>query len=127
VEAPLPPCPGRAPAVDVILGSERIKDDLEYYRIHDTDYSSDNKPIALSVTGRAPRESLRRRKRLCKNVDWEKIREVIGSRLGDSRYIKTITDTKTLDRVAGMLMNRINEVLEEHVSRAKELLYAKRW
>jgi hypothetical protein len=73
VEAPLPPCPGRAPAVDVILGSERIKDDIEYYRIYNTDYSLDNKPIALSVTGRAPRESLRRRKRLYKNVDQEKI------------------------------------------------------
>ena len=40
--------------------------------------------------------------------------------------MKTITDTATFDRVAGILVNGINRVLEEHVSRAKELPYAKR-
>ena len=40
--------------------------------------------------------------------------------------MKTITDNATLDRVAGILVNRINRVLEEHVLRAKELLYVKR-
>jgi len=116
-----------ATTVDVILGSERIEDNLEYCRIHDTDYGSDHKPIALSFTGSAPRENPGRRKRLYKDADWGKIREVIGIRLGDGRYMKRITDTATLDRVAGMLVNRINEVLEEHVSRAKESPYAKRW
>jgi hypothetical protein len=95
--------------------------------VHDNDYGSDHKPIALSFSGVAPRESPRRRKRLYRNADWEKIREVIGSKLGDSRYIKTITDNATLDRVAGILVNGINGVLEEHVSRAKESPYAKRW
>jgi hypothetical protein len=41
--------------------------------------------------------------------------------------MKTITDMATLDRVAGILVNGINEVLEEHVSRAKQSPYAKRW
>jgi len=41
--------------------------------------------------------------------------------------MKTITDTTTLDRLAGILVNRINKVLEEHVPRAKESPYAKRW
>ena len=58
-----------ATTVDVILGSERIKDELEYCRIHDTDYGSDHKPIALSFTGRGPEESPRWRKRLYKNAD----------------------------------------------------------
>jgi hypothetical protein len=39
--------------------------------------------------------------------------------------MKAITDTTTLDRVAGILVNEINGVLEEHISRAKESLYAK--
>ena len=40
--------------------------------------------------------------------------------------MKAITDTATLDRIAGILVNEINGVLEEHVSRAKESPYAKR-
>jgi len=40
--------------------------------------------------------------------------------------MKTITDTAALDRVAGILVDVINEALEEHVARAKESLYAKR-
>jgi hypothetical protein len=40
--------------------------------------------------------------------------------------MKTITDNATLDRVVGILVNRINRVLEEHVPRVKELLYVKR-
>jgi hypothetical protein len=116
-----------ATTVDVILGSERIKDDLEYCRVYDNDYGSDHRPIALSFTGRNPEESPRKRKRLYKNADWEKIREVIGSQLGDGRHMKTITDTATFDRAAGILVNGINRVLEEHVSRAKESPYAKRW
>lgn len=116
-----------ATTVDVILGSERIKDDLEYCRVYDNDYGSDHKPIALSFSGFTPRESPRMRKRLYKNADWEKIREVIGRKLGDGRYMKAITDTATLDRIAGILVNEINGVLEEHVSRAKESPYAKRW
>jgi hypothetical protein len=70
--------------VDVILGSEGIKDDLEYCRVYDNDYGSpgsDHEPSALSFSGCVRRESPRRRKRLYKNADWEKIREVIGSQL----------------------------------------------
>ena len=55
--------------MDVILGSERIKDDLEYCRVYDNDYGSDHKPIALSFSGFTPRESPRMRKRLYKNAD----------------------------------------------------------
>jgi len=47
--------------------------------------------------------------------------------LGDGRYMKMITDAATLDRVAGIIVNGIIEVVEEHVSRAKESPYAKRW
>jgi hypothetical protein len=50
--------------VDVILGSERIKDDLEYYRVYDNNYDLDHKPIALSFSRYVPRVSPRRRKRL---------------------------------------------------------------
>jgi hypothetical protein len=55
--------------VDVILGSERIKDDLEYCRVYDNDYGLDHKPIALSFSGYVPRVSPRRRKRLYQNAD----------------------------------------------------------
>jgi len=58
-----------ATIVDVVLGLERIKDDLEYYRVYDNDYSSDHRLIALSFTRRRPEESPRRRKRLYKNAD----------------------------------------------------------
>ena len=40
--------------------------------------------------------------------------------------MKAITDTTALDRIAGLLIDVINEVLEEHVARAKESPYAKR-
>jgi hypothetical protein len=55
--------------VDVILGSERIKDDLEYCRVYDNDYGLDHKPIALSFSRYVPRESPRMRKRLYQNAD----------------------------------------------------------
>jgi hypothetical protein len=87
---------------------------------------SDHKPVALSFTGRVPRESSRRRKKFYRDVDWEKIREVIGSRLEDGNYMMKITDTTTLDRIAGILLNGIRAVLGEHVSRAEESPYAKR-
>jgi hypothetical protein len=40
--------------------------------------------------------------------------------------MKAITDTTMLDRVVGILVNEINGVLEEHISRAKESPYTKR-
>jgi len=55
--------------VDIILGLERIKDDLEYCRIYDNDYGSDHRLIALSFTGHSPEESLRKKKRLYKTAD----------------------------------------------------------
>jgi hypothetical protein len=55
--------------VDIILGLEKIKDDLEYYRVHDNDYGLDHKLISLSFSRYVPRESSRRRKRLYKNAD----------------------------------------------------------
>ena len=41
--------------------------------------------------------------------------------------MKAIIDTVTLDCVVGILVNEINRVLEEHVSRAKESPYIKQW
>jgi exonuclease III len=40
--------------VDVVLGSEEIQEKLEYCRIHNTDYGSDHKPIAISFRAEVP-------------------------------------------------------------------------
>ena len=86
-----------APTADVLAGSEEITEYLEYCRIHDTDYGSDHRPIALSYRGCIPPEARRRRKRLYKEADWNEIRTAIGSQLGDSRSIKEITDVDTFE------------------------------
>jgi hypothetical protein len=53
-----------ATTVDVVLGSEGIREELEYCRIHTTDYGSDHRPVALSYSGRQVEEGSERRKRL---------------------------------------------------------------
>jgi hypothetical protein len=116
-----------ASTVDVLAGLEEIVEHLEYCRIYDTDYGSDHRPIALSYRGCVPPEARRRRKRLYKEADWNEIRTVIGSQLGDGRFMKEITDIDTFKRASGVFVNGINAVLEDHVPRARESLYAKRW
>jgi hypothetical protein len=58
-----------ASTVDVLAGSEEIVEHLEYCRIHDTDYGSDHRPIALSYRGRTQPETRRRKKRLYKDAN----------------------------------------------------------
>ena len=116
-----------ASTVDVLVGSEDIAEYLEYCRIHDTDYGSDHRPVALSYRGCILPEPRRNRKRLYKEADWNEIRTAIGSQLGDSRFMKEITDVDTFERAADVFVNGINAVLEAHVPRARESPYAKRW
>jgi hypothetical protein len=116
-----------ATTVDVVLGSEGIREELEYCRIHTTDYGSDHRPIALSYSGRQVEESSGRRKRLYGVVDWRDIRAATSSTLGHGRDRERIMDAWLLDEAAEAFLNVINTVLEEHVPRAKESPYAKRW
>jgi hypothetical protein len=46
-----------------------VVENLEYYRIHYTDYRSDYRPIATSYNRQLPEESQRKRKRLYKDAD----------------------------------------------------------
>jgi hypothetical protein len=116
-----------ASTVDVLAGSGEIAEHLEYCRIHHSDYGSDHRPITLSYRGGIPPEAKRRRKRLYKDANWAEIRTSIGSQLGDGRVLKKITSTTMFEHAAGIFVNGINAILEEHVPRAKESPYAKRW
>ena len=58
-----------ASIVNVLIGSEEIVEHLEYYRIHNTDYGSDYRPIALSYRGGILPEARQRRRRLYKEAD----------------------------------------------------------
>jgi hypothetical protein len=116
-----------ASTVDVLAGLEGIVERLEYCRIHYDDYGSDHRPIALSYRGRTQPETGRKKKRLYKDANWAEIRTVIGSLLGDGRRMRQITSTDTFERAIGAFETIINNTLEEHVPRAKESLYAKRW
>jgi hypothetical protein len=51
----------------------------------------------------------------------------IGSQLDDGRFMKKITSTTVFEQAAGVSVNGINVILEEHVLRTKESPYAKRW
>jgi hypothetical protein len=113
--------------VDVILGSKEIQEKLEYCRIHNTDYGSDHKPIALSFRADLPDRGPQRRRRLYKNADWSRIRAIVTDRLGDGSHLERITNIATLDQAASILLNGLDTILEEHVPRAKESPYAKRW
>jgi hypothetical protein len=113
--------------VDVILGSKEIQEKLEYCRIHNTDYGSDHKPIALSFRADLPARGPQRRRRLYKNADWSRIRAIVTDRLGDGSHLERITNIATLDQAASILLNGLDTILEEHVPRAKESPYAKRW
>jgi hypothetical protein len=44
-----------------------------------------------------------------------------------SLFTKAITDVDTFEWAAGVFTNSINAILEEHVPRAKESQYAKKW
>jgi hypothetical protein len=86
---------------------------------------SDHWPIALQYRGEIKFEAIRRKKRLYKDANCVEIRIAVGSQLGDGRFIKAITDVDTFEWAAGIFTNSINAILEEHVPRAKESLYAK--
>jgi hypothetical protein len=116
-----------ASTVDVLAGSEGIVEHLEYCRLYYTDYGSDHWPIALRYRGETQPEAIRRKKRLYKDANWVEIRTAVGSQLGDGRFMKAITDVNTFEWAAGVFTNGINAILEEHVPRAKESQYAKRW
>jgi hypothetical protein len=116
-----------ASTVDVLAGSEGIVEHLKYCRIHYDDYGSDHRPIVLSYRGRTQPETRRRKKRLYKDANWGEIRTVIGSLLGDGRRMRQITSTDMFERAAEAFDTVINNTLEEHVPRAKESPYAKRW
>jgi hypothetical protein len=58
-----------ASTVDVLAGSEEIVEHLEYCRIHDTNYGSDYRPIALSYRGCILPETRRRKKRIYKDAN----------------------------------------------------------
>jgi hypothetical protein len=60
--------------VDVIAGSGRIVDHLDYCRIHQNDYGSDHRPITLRYRDEIPPDTKRKRKRLYKDADWAEIR-----------------------------------------------------
>jgi hypothetical protein len=116
-----------ASTVDVLAGSEEIVQHLEYCRIHSTDYGSDHRPIALSYLGGILPKAKQRRKRLYKDANWTEIRSSISSQLGDGRFMKKITSTIVFEQAAECFNEVINAILEEHVPRAKESPYVKRW
>jgi hypothetical protein len=116
-----------ATTVDIILGSEGVREELEYCRIHTTDYGSDHRPVAISYSGYRVEEDGGRRKRLYSDAGWREIRAVTSSTLGHDRDRKRITDAWLLDEAAETFLNGINVILEEHVPRARESPYAKRW
>jgi hypothetical protein len=113
--------------VDVILGTDNILDSLEYCRIHDTDYGSDHRPIALRVRLRPAWEAPKRKRRLYKNADWDRIREAVKASLKDVDMENPIWARSILDQEAKTFIDKINNVLEESVPRANESPYAKRW
>ena len=51
----------------------------------------------------------------------------IGRQSGDGRFMKKKTSTTVFGQAAGVIINGINVMLEEHVLRAKQSPYAKRW
>jgi hypothetical protein len=116
-----------ATTVDVILGSEGVREELEYCRIHTTDYGSDHRPVAISYVGRQVEEGGGRRKRLYSDADWREIRAATSSTLGHGRDREMITDAWLLHEAAETFLNGINAILEEHVPRARKSPYAKRW
>jgi uncharacterized protein YnzC (UPF0291/DUF896 family) len=113
--------------VDVILGTDNIWDSLEYCRVHDKDYGSDHRPITLKAKLQPVWEESKRKRRLYKNADWEKIRAEVKASLDDVDIDQPIGVCSILDQEAEILVDKINTVLEGSVPRARESPYAKRW
>jgi hypothetical protein len=51
----------------------------------------------------------------------------IDGQSGDGRFMKKKTSITVFGQAAGIFVNGINAMLEEHVLRAKQSPYAKRW
>jgi hypothetical protein len=71
-----------------------------HYRIHDTDYGSDHKPIEIEVDFRSAIEPPARGKRLYKNADWERIKRRILDKIGDGSVLSRIIEPELLDFAA---------------------------
>jgi hypothetical protein len=112
--------------VDIVLGTDSIRDSLEYCRIYDIDYGSDYRLITLRARLQPKWQIPKRKRRLYKDADWEKIRAAIKTNLGEIDMERPIWVRGILDHKAKIFIDTINRVLEESVPRAKESLYAKR-
>jgi hypothetical protein len=113
--------------VDIVLGTDSIQDSLEYYRIHNIDYGSDHRLITLRARLQPKWQTPKRKRRLYKDADWERIRAAIETNLDEIDIERPIWVRGILDHKAKIFIDTINRVLEESVPRAKESPYAKRW
>lgn len=60
-------------------------------------------------------------------ADWEKIREEVSTKIADDSGLSTLSSKVELEVAVDGLEAAVNEVLEEHVERARPSPYAKRW
>jgi hypothetical protein len=69
----------------------------------------------------------KRRKRMYDKADWKKICDEVSTRIADDSRLHASSSKDELEVAVDRLEAAVNEVLEEHVARARPSPYAKRW
>ena len=117
----------RKSTVDLILGSEGIRDNLITCQIHDTDHGSDHKAISTSFYSQQTCTKRKKGKRLYRDADWDLIRARLSNALQLTDPSTTLLGTTQIERRAELFSQTVTSVLEDLVPRARESPYNKRW
>jgi hypothetical protein len=113
--------------VDILLASGGLSEACEYCGIHQNDHGSDHKAVRAHFRMDTIEYEDKRRRRMYDKADWKKIREEVSKKILDESDPLASTTKDDLEVAVDKLEATINEVLEEHVARARLSPYAKRW
>jgi hypothetical protein len=60
-------------------------------------------------------------------ADWKKIREEVSVRVAGDSGLHAMSSRDGLEMIVGRLEATVNEVLEEHIARARPSPYVRQW
>lgn len=113
--------------VDIVLATSGLSEACECCGICRNDHGSDHKAIQARFAVDTSVHEEKRRKRMYDKADWKKISEEVWKRVASYFARPRLTTIDDLETTADTLEATINEILEEHVARARPSPYAKRW
>jgi len=113
--------------IDLMLATGGLSESCGYCGVHPIDHGSDHKAIHAHFVVDTTEYEEKRRKRMYDKADWKKIREEVSTRITNDLSSHTLSTKDALEVAVERVEAAVNEVLDEHVARARPSPHAKRW